>query len=420
MIDHLESRLAAIKPLVAYVFFDYEDQERQTATAILHSLLKQVIESIGEIPQSIQHVYHAQSLPPEGNTMDDDQCTSLLECIIRNQPCDTYLIFDALDECPDIDHSSQEVRSRITSAMKRLLIVGRVFITARPQVRPATVITACNRLAIRATNRDMRCYIDARIKGHKGLSRLLGSDSQLADRLNEIICRKANGMFLLARLQMDSIVNQTSARHVSKALHSLPERLNETFGDAIDRIKNQCPEYWQLAKVLSWIFYAKRPLKIFELREILAVEPEDTKFDPSGLHERDLILEVCCGLVSIDAQDETIRLAHSSLQEYLITCGREHWPMAEVTVTATCIAYLTLADFSVKMLEYNMPAHCHFLSYAANYWREHLIGPFEVILSEDQICRLLESTTHSNNAHRSHSKSYETLFTATPAHMLSL
>ena len=419
VIDYLESRVAAIKPMVAYVFFDYKDQERQAATAILRSLLKQVIESIGEIPQSIQHVYHAHSPPTEGRTMDDDQCTSLLQCLIRSQPCDTFLIFDALDECPDIDHNSQEVRSRITSAMKRLSTVGRVFITARPHVRPTTVIAECNRLAIRATNPDMRCYIDARIKGHKRLSRLLGSDSQLADRLNETLCRKANGMFLLARLQMDSIVNQTSARHVSKALHSLPEKLNETFGDAIDRIKSQCPEYWQLAKkVISWIFYAKRPLKIFELREILAVEPEDTKFDPSGLHEWDLILEVCCGLVSIDEKDGTIRLVHSSLQEYLVTCWHEHWPMAEVTVTATCIAYLTLADFSVKMLEYNMPAHCHFLSYAATYWREHLIGPFGVILSEDQISRLLESTTQSSNAHRSHSKLYETPFTATPAHIV--
>ncbi len=416
VIDHLESRVAAIKPMVAYIFFDYKDQNRQTVTAILRSLLRQVIESIGEIPQSIQQLYDALPLDKKENTMDENQCTSLLEDLIRDEPRDTFLIFDALDECPDIDHGSNEVRSRFIYAMKRLAIVGRLFITARPHVHPTMVISDCHRLEIRATDPDMRCYIDARIKEHERLSRLVGSDPQLANRLNETLCRKANGMFLLARLQMDSLVNQTSARHVSKALQSLPEKLNETFSDAIDRIKSQSQEYWQLARqVISWIFYAKRPLKIFELREILAVEPEDTKFDPSGLHEKDLILEVCCGLASIDEQDETIRLVHYSLQEYLTICWHVHWPEAEETVAATCIAYLTLEDFSVHMLEYYMPAHCQFLLYAADYWGEHLRGPFEVIL-EDRICRLLESTTHLSNVLKVHSRSYDAAFTTTPAH----
>ncbi len=400
VIDHLGSRIAAIKPMVAYIFFDYKDRERQTGTAILRSLLRQVIESIGEIPQSIQHLYDA--LPPDKkeNLINEDQCTSLLEYLIGNEPRDTFLIFDALDECPDIDHDSNEVRSRIASAMKRLAIVGRLFITARPHVHPATVIPDCHRLEIRATDPDMRCYINARIKEHKRLLRLVGPDPELANRLNETLCRKANGMFLLTQLQMDSLVNQTSARHVFEALQSLPEKLNETFSDAIDRIKSQSQEYWQLARqVISWIFYAKRPLKVSELRAILAVGPEDTKFDPSGLHERDLILEVCCGLVFIDEQDETIRLVHYSLQEYLTTCWHGHWPKAEETVAATCLAYLTLEDWSVYTLWYDEPAHGEFLSYAGTYWDEHVRGPFEEVL-EDQMFRVLESMTRLEYAHK--------------------
>lgn len=418
VIDHLESRIAAIKPIVAYIFFDYKDQGRQTVTAILRSLLRQVIEFIGEIPQPIQHLYDALTPNKGESTMDEDRCISLLESLLKIEPRDAFLIFDALDECPDIGHDSNEVRSKITSAMKRLAIVGRLFITARPHVHLATVIPDCHRLDIRATDPDMRCYIDARIKEHKRLTRLIGSDAQIIYRLNETLCRKANGMFLLARLQMDSLVNQTSARHVSKALQLLPEKLNETFGDAIDRIKSQSQEYWQLArKVISWIFYAKRPLKIFELREILAVEPEDTKFDPSGLHEEDIILEVCCGLVSIDEQDKTIRLVHYSLQEYLITCWHGHWPEAEEIVAASCIAYLTLEDVSIHLYEYKEPAHCQFLSYALQYWAEHISGPFEVLL-EDQICRMLESHTFSSSTDRFRSIFSGGPFITTQAHVV--
>ena len=419
VIDHLESRRAAIKPLVAYVFFDYKDQKRQTATAILRSLLKQVVEFIGEIPESVQRCYDAKKPAGDESTMDEGQCISLLEHLIGNVPCGTFLIFDALDECPEIDDNSQEVRSKITSAMKRLASVGRVFITARPHVHPPTVSPECHRLEIRATNPDMRCYIDARIKAHKRLLQLVGSHSQLADRVKETLCRKVNGMFLLARLQMDSLVTQTSPRHVLKALESLPEGLNETFGDTIDRIRSQSEAYWKLAKrVISWIFYSKRPLQISELVIILAVEAEDTKFDPLGLHEKDLILEVCCGLVSIDEQDGTVRLVHYSLQEYLIACWHGHWPKAEETVAATCMAYLTLEDVSVHTLASFAPAHCGFLSYALNYWGEHLRGPFEVIL-EKQICRLLEITTLPSEEDRFRRRSDGVPFTTTPAHVVA-
>ena len=417
VIDHLESRIAAIKPMVAYVFFDYKDQKRQKVTAILRSLLRQIVEFIGEIPQSLQHSYDVKDPAEDENTMDEGQCVSLLEYLISNAPCNTFLIFDALDECPEIDHDSKEVRSKITSAMKRLSIVGKVFITARPHVHPTTMLPECHRLEIRATNPDMRCYIDARIKEHKRLSRLIRSDPQITNRISETLCRKANGMFLLARLQMDSLVNQTSARHVYEALQSLPEKLNETFGDAINRIKSQSQEYWQLArKVISWIFYAKRPLQISELVIILAVEPEDTKFDPLGLHERDLILEVCCGLVSIDEQDGIVRLVHYSLQEYLIACWHGHWPTAEETVAATCIAYLTLEDVSIHILKHKTPAHCQFLSYALDYWGEHLRGPFEVIL-EDQICRLLENTRLLSPKDRRNTIVSGKHFETTPVHV---
>ena len=419
VIDHLESRIAAIKPMVAYVFFDYKDQKRQTATAILRSLLKQVVEFIGEIPESVQRFYNAKKPTEDESTMDEGQCISLLEHLIGNVPCGTFLIFDALDECPEIDDNSQEVRWKITSAMKRLATVGRVFITARPHVHPTTVSPECHRLEIRATNPDMRCYIDARIKAHKRLLQLVRSHPQLADRVKETLCGKVNGMFLLARLQMDSLVTQTSPRHVLKALESLPEGLNETFGDTIDRIRSQSEAYWELAKrVISWIFYAKRPLQISELVIILAVETEDTKFDPLGLHEKDLILEVCCGLVSIDEQDGTVRLVHYSLQEYLIACWHGHWPKAEETVAATCMAYLTLEDVSVHTLEYETPAHCQFLSYALDYWGEHLRGPFEVIL-ENQICRLLEITALPSKGDMFHSRRDGVPFTTTPAHVVA-
>lgn len=79
---------------------------------------------------------------------------------------------------------------------------------------------------------------------------------------------------------MDSLINQTSARNMYRALDRLPEKLSETFDDAMNIIAAQPEEHSILAnQVISWIFYAKRPLQVAELREALAIEPGDTRLD---------------------------------------------------------------------------------------------------------------------------------------------
>ena len=151
---------------------------------------------------------------------------------------------------------------------------------------------------------------------------------------------------------MDSLVNQTSARNIYRALEYLPERLNDTFDDAMSRAAAQPEEHSILAaQVISWIFYAKRPLSVVELREALAVELGDTRLDRSGCHEVDLSLDVCCGLVSIDEEDNVIRLVHYSLQQYLEDKWKAYNPRSKWGIATTCLTYLMLDDFSPEATE---------------------------------------------------------------------
>lgn len=209
-------------------------------------------------------------------------------------------------------------------------------------------------------------------------------------------------MFLLALLQMDMLVNQTSARKLNKALETLPQKLNKTFGNAIERATSQLAETSILAKcVISWSFFAKRPLQTSELREALAVESGDTCLDLSGLHEVELLLSIYCGLVSIDEQDGTIRLVYYSLQQYLDACWEAQWPDAEKTVATNCLDYLALNDFRPALRNRTQVAdrlHTYsFLYYASCYWPEHIRGQFESEL-EHEIPRFLNRNFHLANA----------------------
>lgn len=67
---------------------------------------------------------------------------------------------------------------------------------------------------------------------------------------------------------------------------------------------------------LAWISNALRPLKLDELKEALAVRPEDHELDEEAIPEEALIVSVSAGLITIDPESETIRLVHFTVEEY--------------------------------------------------------------------------------------------------------
>ncbi len=134
-------------------------------------------------------------------------------------------------------------------------------------------------------------------------------------------------------------------------------------------------------QIISWIFYARRPLKLAELREALAVEPDDTALNRSGFHEPSLLLEVCCGLVTAESEDGTIGLVHYSLQQFLITFWRKQCPDAELRIASTCLTYLCFEVFlnpleSGEQLQERLEEY-KFLGYTSGHWAEHVSNDFE-------------------------------------------
>lgn len=106
-------------------------------------------------------------------------------------------------------------------------------------------------------------------------------------------------------------------RGLKSALESLPEALDETYDQVLERIKSQDPDYATLAlKTLGWIHHAFRPLKTIELQHALAVEEDDSSFDADGIPNLGLILPVCAGLVAI-REGNTVGFVHYTTKEYL-------------------------------------------------------------------------------------------------------
>ena len=187
----------------------------------------------------------------------------------------------------------------------------------------------------------------------------------------------------MAQLHLGSLAKRNNKRDVRLALQRLPEKLDDTYADAITRIFRQDKDDVQLAKrTLMWISCAKRPLSIIELRHALAIEPGAKDLDPDSLPEKDAIVDVCSGLVAMDRESGTIRLVHYTTQDYLMRVRAELFATAEIDMTSSCLTYLlfsTSAQISelgkfVHRIIAGLEAAYPFWSYAARFWGSHAHG----------------------------------------------
>ncbi|OCK89794.1 uncharacterized protein K441DRAFT_699583 [Cenococcum geophilum 1.58] len=144
-------------------------------------------------------------------------------------------------------------------------------------------------------------------------------DSNLQNDILQVVVLKARGMFLAARLYVESLASKTNLRAVKKALRELPATLDDNYNETMERIKQQ-PTKILAMRALSWIVYAVRPLQLEEVLHAIAVddlEPDDRSISEEILTPQSVIVNACAGMVKIDEERNVIGLVHKTTQEYL-------------------------------------------------------------------------------------------------------
>jgi ankyrin repeat protein len=169
----------------------------------------------------------------------------------------------------------------------------------------------------------------------------------------------------------------------------LPKTLDDTYARILSGIDE---EYSQDAfKILQWLAYSARPLRVEEVAEVIAVDiDDDPRFDPENrlLESRD-ILTICSSLATIATatidngygttyEIEELRLAHFSVKEYLIsdrvwTRPASRYNMkeyAEGNMAQTCLIYLLHFRGPTLLASSNIDEF-PLIRYAAQYWTQH-------------------------------------------------
>ncbi|MCJ1245285.1 hypothetical protein MMC30_002488 [Trapelia coarctata] len=356
---------------IGYIYCSYKEHRSQTSTSLIGSLLQQIVQR-RRAPLSSEITAYYEEFSDIGKGPTLNQMCHLLETEIQRLNR-AFVVIDALDEC------DEATREALISYLLKLSPKFRLLITSRhmPMTSHEIDLRGLKCLEIRASDSDIRKYLEHRIARH------VQDDTELKETIVQTIMAKAQGMFLLAQLQMDSLARKRTKSGVREAVPRLPESLDGIYNEAIERIRRRDEEEVQLAnKILSWITHSMRPLKVKELLYTLTTASGIRWLDEEALPYEDDLVAVCAGLVYIEQQSGIIGLVHSSTQEYFRRFGRVLFPTAHKEITLACLGYMqAIADtyfwtgLWISDDQHNDEANQYaFLQYAAPFWAQHAMA----------------------------------------------
>ncbi|KAF2995372.1 hypothetical protein E8E13_003624 [Curvularia kusanoi] len=358
--DFLKGRLLADNnEIICYYYFDYSDHASLISSHIVASLVKQVLEGLplDHFDDSFTSPYsRAQQLP------DLAESTHYLASILKTFGT-TYLILDGIDEL--VPEEQTNCLKLIEMLMRQSEIKVKIFVTSRTEefrVKKALQNHGVLYMSRERVDSDIARYIKDEIGRMDAPP--LSNDKALR---NEAVCRLvegSQGMFLWAHFQLIEIEACLTKEAVQTTLANLPKTLNETYLRILHKILNSPGGQAKLdlmRKAFEWISVARRPLRLEELEEAVALEPTDTFLHmdriPKGIGGR--LLGACGNLALLDEEENTVTFAHHTVKQFFSSM---HWSTDELspfvslksseeTVGHLCLVYLSFSDFETQVAQ---------------------------------------------------------------------
>ena len=388
---------------VAYFYFDFRDSDKQRRCNVLPSLLVQLSarsEARCDILSRLYSTHDRGVQQPSDRAMI--KCLKEMLALPSHGP--TYIILDALDECPNtsgIPSPRNEVLDLVNELADLRLSTLHICVTSRPEIDIQTVL---ERLAHHPVSlhdesgqkQDIIDYITSVVHSDNTMRRWREDDKELVIKT---LSEKAGGMYVRptpsCHLLITShrfrwvfcqleILSQSFPSSIRLILKELPESLDETYERILKEIRkaNQGHAY----RLLQCLVVAVRPLHVEELAEVLAID-----FGAGGTpmlnpdwrwsDHQEAVLSACSSLVTIveDRNSSIVQFSHFSVREFLLSSrlaestrdvSRYHIQLevAHTILAQACLGVLLRLDdridrFSIESFP--------LARYAAQYWVKH-------------------------------------------------
>lgn len=333
---------------LAFFFCDFRSAGSQESCNVIGSLVAQLCTQAGWFPPEVETSYN-NSMNSAGKSMAPTLPMLVGALGSLSEQSNIVLLLDALDE----SRSPAEIANVLTHVTQKNSNI-KAFLTSRDDSSVRSILEGSIRIPLEIKayeiSDDIRAYIQTRLDGEEKLQWL--SPSVKGD-IQSVLLSKAGGMFRWVQCQIDQICPLRTVRSIRKALNDLPEGLDDTYQRILLKVPKQNADI--VRRILQWLSFVIRPLALWELHDAIAIDPElDYLDDEARLSSPQDVMDLCSSLANV-SNSGTVRLAHASVKEYLLSKEIRSSPAADFALEqgnsmldiARCyLAYLSFEEFS--------------------------------------------------------------------------
>ncbi|KAF6761401.1 hypothetical protein DFP72DRAFT_1090534 [Ephemerocybe angulata] len=371
-IEHLEDMFSCRTDVaILYAFLRYS--EKPTLLQIIAGLLTQLV--------SCHHIALAHLLPPYQRAKRHRDELSCSEAVKLLKGClalfsDAFIVIDGLDEVDDT--TKDGLLDVLTSLHAHILLTCRPLELFMRRHTPSAL-----QIPVQAQTKDIEVYVSKRIKQSTRLSSILSENPDIAETFTALIQEKSKGMFLLARLQMELVLERCATiGSLLKALETLPSGINDMYRLTMDRISSLSEEEVSIAhRAFLWILHTREELSPEDLQHALTFSYQDKQFVEENSVSIPVLLSICCGLVTVEERkhekDSCSKIDHST-QEFMKGLAFSHLPdphdLLAVTSVACLETHLAILKAPLWRSRATLNGSRHLpalLSYALRRWGHH-------------------------------------------------
>ncbi|KAI8722914.1 NACHT domain-containing protein [Fusarium sp. LHS14.1] len=380
--------------LVVSHFCTYSYEDSMDYGKILRSVLMQLIRSDTDLIAYVHDVLVLKKKVPGSKLLEDlirssVSASSLIPSVTRS----IHIIIDGLDEC------DQTTQSRVIKMMERVVsaafssgsTICKVLLSSRMSSAIAKKARQAQTVSLSDENDSLEKAIET--SASQRLSLLQPQFSQLRISNHDLnalglrIAKKAEGMFLWARLVLDYLASNMFLRReeILSAADALPQALQQFYEKILTQIISHFDErsIARMRSIFGWIAFAKRPLRKAEFRSALAFSSGDPTVDELAPQ---YLFDKCIPLVE-ERRDSTFSFIHVSVKEYLQNANSNMTIDETACVSSHGLAIAACLVSGLRVLTPTYPEQSRqsrvlrgihgFHSYATKYWVDSILSNSE-------------------------------------------
>ncbi|EED16283.1 skeletrophin, putative [Talaromyces stipitatus ATCC 10500] len=356
------------KTIAAICFCDDKNEMRRKPIWILRTLLYKTVQQNRDLAKyALKHLQSAEDLDSPGADPDEFHSVDVLQKILQDIVSDSelevlYFIIDGLDQCgphlpavvrliSDISTSvNKEAASRGAKFRLRCIISDRGSKIVRDKLLPQHIIDMP-----KDNRHDIDKVTEKKIKDIQDYREF--SDDVLKSTI-DLLKESCKGMFKWLSLVLEDLSTWDGAWteiKVKERLHNIPSDVATYYKTMLER--QQRDSVSTLRTLLTWMYFACRPLTLQELNAALTLQEKTYTCGVSTDEEIDALqrrIENSWGALFL-VHDGTVHLSHQSVKDFLSDVFSDEGAKeyegygmsrsdAHRQMAATCLRYLQISD----------------------------------------------------------------------------